>query len=182
MNVSTAALPGYLAGTWTISPVNSDVSFTVRHLGVTTVHGRFNDVTGAIVTGDPLERSWVTAVIAADSIDTGFPARDSYLKGSDVLAAGEHKELRFESAGVRVADGGVRVDGGLTIRGVSSPVSLAVELGGFGEDPTGRQQVLGLSATVTLHRADFGFSPDIPSLIIGEDISVRLDLHAVLDA
>ena len=182
MTVSTAALPGYLAGTWTISPVNSDVSFTVRHLGVTKVQRPFNAVTGTVITGDAMEQSSVTAVTAADGSDTGFPGRDAYLRDSDVLASTEHKELRFASTRVRITDGGLLVNGALAIHGITKLVTMSVDLGGFGDDPVQQQHVLGLPASVSLRRADFGVSPGIPSLIISDDISVRLDVHAILEA
>jgi polyisoprenoid-binding protein YceI len=172
------AVPGYVTGTWRINPVNSEVRFTMRHLGVSKVHGRFKNVAGAVVTGEALEQSSVTATIDAAGVDTGFPARDAYLRGADVLAADEHRELRFTSTRVRTADGSLLVDGELTIRTITRPVTLAVELGGFGDDPVDSVEVLGLSATTTLHRSDFGFGANVPALIVGEDITVQLDIHA----
>lgn len=181
MNSSTTAVPGYVAGAWKISPVNSEVRFTVRHLGVSKVHGRFNGLVGVIVTGDTPERSSVTATIAAGSVDTGFPARDAYLRSTDVLAADEHHELRFTSTGVRTAGGSLLVDGELTIRNITAPVTLAVEVGGFADDPVDSVDVLGLSASTTLRRSDFGFGTEVPAVIVGEDITVQLDIHAIRD-
>lgn len=181
MSSPSTAVPGYVAGAWKISSVNSEVRFTVRHLGVTKVHGRFNDVTGLIVTGQTPEACSVTATIAADSVDTGFPARDAYLRGADVLATGTHRELRFVSTGVRAAEGAWLVDGELTIRNVSTPVTLAVEFGGFGHDPVESTDVLGLSASTTLRRSEFGFGATVPTLVVGEDITVQLDIHAIRD-
>jgi polyisoprenoid-binding protein YceI len=181
MSAPTTVAPGYIAGAWKISPSNSEVRFTVRHLGVTKVHGRFKDIAGTIVTGDVLERSSATARIAAASVDTGFPARDGYLRGGDVLAADEHNELQFTSTGVRTVEGSLLVDGELTIRNVTRPLTLAVEVGGFADDPIDSVQVLGLSATATLRRSDFGFGAEVPTLIVGEEITMQLDIHAVRD-
>lgn len=177
----TTIVPGYLAGAWKISPVDSEVRFTVRHLGVAKVHGRFNDVGGVVLTGDTPEQSSVTATISASSVDTGFPARDVYLRGGDVLAADAHGELRFTSTGIHVAEGPLIVDGDLTIRGITRPVTLSVEVGGFGNDPVDSVQVLGLSATTTLHRADFRLAPNVPTLVVGEDVTVQLDILAIRD-
>ena len=96
MRSSMTAVPGYVTGTWRINPVNSEVRFTVRHLGVSKVHGRFKNVAGAVVTGEALEQSSVTATIDAAGVDTGFPARDAYLRGADVLAADEHRKASVE--------------------------------------------------------------------------------------
>jgi polyisoprenoid-binding protein YceI len=179
MSASTTIAPGYIAGAWKISPVNSEVRFTVRHLGVSKVHGRFKDISGTIVTGNVLERSSVSARIAAASVDTGFPARDDYLRGGDVLAADEHNDLHFTSTGVRTVAGSLLVDGELTIRNITRPLTLAVEVGGFADDPVDAVQVLGVSATATLRRSDFGFGAKVPSLIVGEEITMQLDIHAV---
>ncbi|HEU5421890.1 MAG TPA: YceI family protein [Streptosporangiaceae bacterium] len=177
-----AQIPGYQAGTWIIEPVNSDVSFTVRYLGVTRVHGRFNEIAGEIVTGPTVAGSSVRASIAAASIDTGFPGRDNYLRGGDVLRADEHKELSFVSTGIRAAAGELAIDGGLTIRGVTRPVSLALQPGGFAADPAEGGHVLGLSATTTITRAEFGFSQKLPAAVISDSITVQLDIQARLAA
>ena len=178
MSSSPTVIDGYLAGTWKISPVNSEVRFTVRHLGVTTVHGRFNAVAGTIVTGDTLAQSSVTATIAADSIDTGFGARDAYIRGDDVLAAKDHTELRFTSNGVRAAARSLLVDGALTLRDVTKPVTWTVKVGGFAHDPVENVPVLGLSAMTTLRRADFGLAAKIPAFVVAEAVGVHLDIHA----
>jgi polyisoprenoid-binding protein YceI len=179
MRAPTTVAPGYIAGTWKISPVNSEVRFTIRHLGVSNVHGRFKKIEGTIVTGDVLERSSVSARIAAASVDTGFPARDDYLRGGDVLAADEHRDLKFTSTCVRMGVGSLLVDGELTIRNITRPLTLAVEVGGFADDPVDSVQVLGLSATATLRRSELGFGAKVPPLVVGEEITMQLDIHAV---
>lgn len=179
MHASTTTVPGYLVGTWTIDPLNSDVSFAVRHLGVSRVHGRFNELSGDIVTGATIDRSSVSARIVADSVDTGFPGRDGFIAGDDVLAAGEHRELTFVSTGVRTADGEYFVDGHLTVRGITRQVTFTVELGGFGANPDGRP-VIGVSARTTVRRADFGFGRHVPAAVVSDGIDVRLDVQATL--
>lgn len=175
-------IPGYVVGSWRINPFNSDVSFTVRHLGVSWVHGRFNDVTGEVVTGDTLDHSSVSATITAASIDTGFAGRDTYIRGENVLAASDHKKLSFVSTGIRNSGSEYWVDGDLTIRGISKPVTLLARIGGFGTDPAEGDKVVGISAATTIARADFGFSEKIPSSIIGGEVEIRLDIQATLNA
>jgi polyisoprenoid-binding protein YceI len=120
------------------------------------------------------------ATVAAASIDTSFPGRDTYIRGSDVLAADEHEDLSFRSARVRAAGDGYLVDGDLTIRGITRPVTLAVELGGFADDPTEGGTVAGFCAAATISRTDFGFSEKIPPAIIGDKVDIYLDIQAVL--
>lgn len=170
-----------IAGTWTIDPGNSDVSFSVRHLGVSRVHGRFNQVAGQIVLGEVPERSSVSATITADSIDTGVPGRDGFIRGGDVLAVDDHKELTFSSSAVRPAGSAYEIDGDLTIRGITRPVTLTVELGGFADDPASGNKVAGGSARGVLQRGDFGLAKNVPALVVGEEIELTLDIYAVLD-
>lgn len=167
-------------GTWAIDRMNSHVSFSVRHLGVLQVHGRFNDVTGRIVTAETIEESTVSARIGADSIDTGFPARDGYIKGADVLAADDHKAITFNSRTISTDGANYLVIGELTIRGADKPIALTAHLGGSGADMTTGQPVLGISAAATLRRADFGFAPQIPTAVIGDDIDFTFDICARL--
>jgi polyisoprenoid-binding protein YceI len=167
-------------GTWAIDRTNSHVGFSVRHLGVLRAHGRFNDVTGHIVTGESIEQSRVSARIGANSIDTGFPARDGYIKGADVLATSDHKAITFNSRTIRPAGGNYLVDGELAIRGTTRPITLTAHLGGFGEDPSTGHAVLGVSAAMTIKRADFGFSPQIPATVIGDDVDLAFDIYARL--
>lgn len=134
----------------------------MRHLGVARVHGRFTVFDGTIRTGETIERSSVTARIETDSIDTGYSARDGYIRGDDVLAADRHKELAFRSTRIRPHEDRFLIDAELTLRGVSKELTLVAELGGFGTDPVRGVPVLGVSASVTVSRTDFGLAPHVP--------------------
>jgi polyisoprenoid-binding protein YceI len=182
MSVSTVAVPQTALGAWVIDNFNSDVSFMVRHLGISKVHGRFNDVSGQIVINPEITRSGVTATIGAQSIDTGFPARDAYIKGDAVLAVAEHEQLTFASTELRVDGERYLLDGDLTIRGVTRPVTLELDLGGFGTDPTTSNQVMGISARTSIQRADFGLATPVPGAVISDRIEVRLDIQAVRES
>jgi polyisoprenoid-binding protein YceI len=174
-------IPGYTAGTWTIDAANSEVRFTVRHLGVARVHGRFNVFAGTIETGDTVEQSLVTVRIETDSIDTGYSARDGYISGDDVLAADRHKELTFRSTRVHRHEDRFLIDGELTLRGATKSVTLVAELGGFGTDPMRGVPVLGINASVTISRTDIGLAPHVPTAVVGDPLQVTLDIQASLD-
>ena len=95
------AIPGYTAGTWTIDPVHSEVGFSVRHMMVSKVRGRFTSFSGEIVTGaDPLDSS-VTAEIALDSIVTGQEQRDAHIRSADFFDVENHPTMTYRSTGVR---------------------------------------------------------------------------------
>jgi len=169
-------IPGYVAGTWTIDPVHSDVAFIVRHLGVSKVRGRFNTISGTIVTGEDPTKSTVTAQIVADSVDTKNEQRDGHVRSADFLHVEEHEHLTFTSTAVRIDGEDIEIDGDLTLHGVTKAVTLTGELGGFGDGPHGK--VLGVSASTEIKRSDFGVGGGIPAAVVSDKIKIELDVEA----
>ena len=183
----TAAIliPSYTAGTWDIDPVHSEVSFSVRHMMVSKVRGRFGSFTGQIVTGEDVTGSSVSATIDATSIDTNNEQRDNHIRSADFFDVANHPTWSFASSAVRVDDGELRVDGELTIKGVTRPVTLSLEVEGFGPDPYGGTRA-GFSATTTINRADFGVDISMPldggGVVVGDKVTINLEIEAVLRA
>lgn len=182
---SLTQVPGYVVGTWTIDPTHSDVSFTVRHMMVSKVRGSFRTVAGAIVTAaDPLASS-ATATIELASLDTNNEQRDNHVRSADFFDAANHPTMTYRSTGVRADGDGFVVDGDLTLRGITKPVRLTAELNGFTADPFGGTRV-GFSATGTINRRDFGVDISMPmdggGVVVGDKITVVLEIEAVLDA
>ncbi|MGP4019933.1 YceI family protein [Saccharopolyspora sp. 5N708] len=171
---ATTEIPGYVAGTWDIDSVHSEIQFTVRHMGVGKSRGRFDGFEGEIVTAaDPLE-STVTATIDAATISTGNTDRDAHVRTADFLDVEQFPTVTFRSTSIRRDGDDFVIDGDFTLHGVTKQVSLAAELGGFTEDG-----LLGLSATTTISRTDFGVgSPG--GAVVGEKIKVTLDIEAKL--
>src|ERR1043165_3768104 len=100
MTLATTTIPGYLTGTWTIDPAHSDVSFSVRHMMVSKVKGRFGTFTGTLVTAEnPLE-STVTAEIDANSIDTNQPQRDNHIRSADFFEVEKYPTITFSSTSI----------------------------------------------------------------------------------
>src|SRR3954451_11496730 len=95
------AIPGYVAGTWDIDPVHSDVSFTVRHMMVSKVRGHFDTFSGTIVTGADITGSEVTATIDARTINTRNQQRDDHIRSADFFAVEQHPAWTFQSTAVR---------------------------------------------------------------------------------
>src|SRR5882724_4041078 len=137
---SLALIPGYVTGTWTIDPVHSEVGFSVRHMMVSKVRGKFGVFGGDIVTGEsPLDSS-VTATIDLSPIDTGNADRDNHLRSADFLEVDAHKAMTFRSTRVRRDGEDYMVDGELTLKSITKPISVRLELGGFGVDPFGKSR------------------------------------------
>ena len=183
MTSTKLEIPGYVVGTWTIDPVHTYVGFVIKHMMVSKVRGRFTDVEATIVTAEDPLRSTVTATIRAASIDTNNSLRDDHIRSADFFDADNHPTLSFTSTRVRHEDGQFSVDGELTIRGVTKPVTLAVETPEFGPSPQGGTKA-GFSATTEINRHDFGVSYNGPipggGMALGDRVQVVLEVEADL--
>jgi polyisoprenoid-binding protein YceI len=182
----TTQIPGYRPGTWTIDQVHSDVSFTVRHMMVSKVRGHFGTFSGEIVTGEEPSVSSATAQIDLASVDTNNDDRDNHLRSADFLDVEHFPGLDYHSTGVRTGRGGTfLVDGELSLHGVTRPVTLEVEINGFGPDPFGGYRA-GFSATTEIRRSDFGVDINMPmdggGVVVGDLIKINLEIEAVLKA
>ncbi|MBV9823281.1 MAG: YceI family protein [Actinobacteria bacterium] len=185
MTLAATSIPGYLAGTWTIDPAHSDISFSVRHMMVSKVKGRFGSFSGVIVTAaDPLA-STVTAEIDATSIDTNQEQRDAHIKSADFFEVEKYPTITFASTSVEPAGSDFLVRGDLTIKGNTRPVALKLELNGFGPDPYGGTRA-GFTASTEISRKEFGVDIDLPmdggGVVVGDKISIVLEIEAVLNA
>jgi polyisoprenoid-binding protein YceI len=180
---AVATIPGYIAGTWEIDATHSDVSFSVRHMMVSKVRGRFNDVSGRVMTGEKLQDSSVTAEIDVNSFDTGNSQRDQHIRSSDFLHAAKYPTMTFRSTGVRNDGEDLMVDGELTLHGITRRVELAVEVTGFGPDGFGGTRV-GFEATTKINRKDFGINIELPldggGVVVGDTVQITLDIQAML--
>ena len=176
-------IPGYVAGTWDIDATHSTVGFSVRHMMVSKVRGYFTSFSGEITTAEDPSRSTVTATIDMDSIDTRQEQRDAHIRSADFFDVGNHTVMTFRSTGV-VADGeDWTVQGDLTIKGITKPVTLALEVNGFGPDAYGGTRA-GFSAKTSISRKAYGVDIDMPmdggGVVVGDKIEVELEIEAVL--
>ncbi len=176
------AVPGYEAATWTIDPVHSEVGFSVRHMMVSKVRGRFNTFSGEIVTADDPTASSVTAEIDLKSINTGQEQRDAHIQSADFFEVETYPTMTYKSTGVRVEDGEYIVDGDLTLKGVTKSVPLHLELNGFGPDPFGGTRA-GFTATGEINRRDFNVNFNAPmangGVVVADKITLHLEIEAV---
>jgi polyisoprenoid-binding protein YceI len=186
MSITAAqTIPGYIAGSWTIDPVHSEVGFAVRHMMVSKIRGKFGVFSGGVVTGEsPLDSS-VTATIDLSSIDTGNEDRDNHLRGADFFEVDAHKAMTFRSTRVRRDGEDYMLDGELTLKSITKPISLRLELGGFGPDPYGGTRA-GFTAIGELKRSDFGVDfnavLETGGVVVGDRVDIYLEIEAVLNA
>ncbi|WP_329456711.1 YceI family protein [Streptomyces sp. NBC_01497] len=173
-------------GSWSIDPVHSSVSAVAQHLGISSVHGRFNEFGGTIEiveNGSEYTASRVEAVIGAASVDTGNALRDKHLKSPDFLDVETFPEITFRSTGLTPA-GTDRwtVHGKLALHGVERDVDLALSYLGTGADPWGGVRAA-FHATTELHREDFAMNYNqvvqAGIAMIGAVLKVELHIEAV---
>ena len=185
MTETAVKIPGYVAGTWTIDPVHSEVSFVVRHMMVSKVRGRFDKFEGTIeTTPDPLQ-STVTAIVDLSSVNTGTETRDNHIRSEDFFHIEKHPTMTFRSTGIRPEGENFLLDGELTLRGVTRPVTFFLELNGFGPDPYGGTRS-GFSATTEIDRNDWEVSYNGPipgvtnAMVLSDRVTINLEIEAVL--
>jgi len=180
--MTETAVPGYEAATWNIDPIHSEVGFSVRHMMVSKVRGRFTNFSGQIVTADDPTQSSVTAEIDLSSINTGQEQRDAHIRSADFFEVETYPTMTYKSTAIRVEDGEYVLDGDLTLKGVTKSVPLRLELNGFGPDPYGGVRA-GFTATGEINRSDFNVSFNAPlsngGVVVGEKVTLQLEIEAV---
>jgi polyisoprenoid-binding protein YceI len=175
------ALAGSMAtaqsSTWVSDPMHSEVDFSITHLAISNVHGRFGKVAATLVYDQAdVTKSTVTATIGVSTVDTGEDARNNHLKTPDFFDIATFPTATFTSTSVAKSGTGLVVNGNLTLHGVTQPVVLTVE------GPTGpvqgmdKKQHAGFSATTTISRADFGIGTKFPAAMVGDEVKLTIDL------
>jgi polyisoprenoid-binding protein YceI len=172
------------AGTYTFDTTHSNVGFWVRHMMVAKVRGHFAAPSGTFVIADDPRQSSVDVEIDWTSVETGDANRDAHLKSPDFFDVEKFPKIVFHSTGVRhVKDEQFVLDGELTVKGITKPVSLDLELNGVGKDPYGNVKV-GFSATTKINREDFGMTYnavlETGGVMVGKEINVEIEIEAAL--
>ncbi len=176
-------VPTIPTGTWVLDPGHTEVGFTVRHI-MSKVRGSFTEFEGTIVTGETLADSSAHVQVALSSIDTRNQQRDDHLRSSDFFDVATTPTMTFRSTSVQDNGGGRLVlTGDLTIKGVTRPVDLDVEVLGVGRDPWGATRI-GVEASGQISRREFGVDFNIPlegdKVMIGDNITLAITAQAVL--
>lgn len=179
---TATGLSGLSTGTWNIDPVHSEVAFSVRHMMVGKVKGRFTGFAGEIVAAEDGSAT-VNATIDVSTVDTQNPQRDEHVRSADFFDAATHPNITFRSSGLRAHGGKTYLDGDLTLHGVTRPVTLELEVGGVTTDPYGLRRA-GFSAETEIERKDYGISINMPmdggGVVVGEKVKISLEIEAVL--
>lgn len=163
--------------TWVPDKNHSEVDFSILHMSLSKVHGRFGNIGGSIVMNDAdITKSTVNVTIDVTTVDTGVTARDNDLKGTNIFDVAQFPTATFVSTSVSKAGSGLTITGNLTLHGVTKPVTLNAT------GPTGPVQGMdkkpheGFEATTTISRAAFGVAAKMPAAVIGDDVQLTIEL------
>src|SRR6202011_4341370 len=176
---TTPSLP-LAPGRWAVDTNHSSIGFSIRHLGVSKVRGRFTRFDADVVIGGTLDTTSVTATVDVASIDTANAARDAHVLSPDIIDVAKRPTMVFRSTRIAGAGSEYQIDGDLTIGDITRPIVLAVELGGIETFPGGPRHA-GFEATTELRRKDFGIDVAMPPRVsagaLGDGVKVELDLQ-----
>lgn len=171
-----------VAATYEIDPDHSSVNFAIKHLVVSKVRGKFQKFSGTFDFESGKPDSWkANATIQAASIDTNVKKRDDHLRSPDFLDAKKYPTIVFKSTRITDADDeSAKMEGNLTMHGVTKPVLLDLEIGGAATDPWGNKKA-GFSAKGKINRKDFGLTwnktLESGGLLVGDEIEITLDVQ-----
>ncbi len=184
MTTAAATCLSALTGTYALDPTHTRIGFVARRAMVTKVRGAFNEFEGAAsLDFDDVTRSTASVTITAASIDTRQAQRDAHLRSNDFLAMEEFPTIEFVSiAARRTGEGAFELDGDLTVRGVTLPVTIPFTFEGTALDPFGNTRV-GFEGSVVINRKDFGVSYNAAletgGVLISDKVTLEFEVSAV---
>jgi len=168
------------ASTWAVDPAHSQVNFSIRHMAISNVHGRFGKVNGTIQYNEAdVTKSTVQATIDVVGVDTGEPARDTHLKTADFFATDKFAMATFSSTSVQRDGAGLKIAGNLTLHGITKSVVLNVEGPSTPTQGMDKKLHTGFTATTTLNRTDFAIGSKFPEAVVSDAVKLVIELEAV---
>lgn len=175
--------PAPVAGTYAIDKSHSTVEFVARHLMISKVRGRFSDYEGTVVIGEGPEDTSVEVSVDLASVDTNDAKRDEHLRSADFFDVEKWPEIRFESTQIEeIEENAYMVAGRLTIRDITKPVSIPLELMGVQTDAFGALRA-GFEGSRRINRRDFGLEWNMPldagGVLVSEKISLEFEISAI---
>jgi polyisoprenoid-binding protein YceI len=163
--------------TWVSDPAHSEVDFTITHMAISNVHGRFGHVAATISYNDAdVTKSTVKATIDVAGVQTGEDKRNDHLKSPDFFDVATNPSATFTSTSVTKSGDGLTVNGDLTLHGVTKPVTLTVEGPRGPAAGMDKKQHAGFTATTTIKRSDFNIGPKFPSAAVGDEVKLSIEL------
>ncbi len=176
--IAILPLKAVIAADYTVDSSHTYVSFSVNHLGFSTMRGKFNEQTGSLKFDPTAKKAEVMIEIEASSIDTGHAKRDEHLQSPDFLNAVENPTITFMSTSATWdGDKPATITGNLTLLGVSKPVTLTIISMKCGPNPFSKKETCSFDATGSITHSDFGVNYGIPA--IGEVLDLQIEFEAI---
>lgn len=171
-------------GDWTMDPAHSVVGFSVRHLGISTIRGRFTDASATLSVGDDLAGTTLSAEVEMASVSTGNEGRDGHLQSTEIFNVESQPKMTFVSTSIAEAAGGrYQVTGDLTLNGTTRSETLDVEFFGTETNPMDSSSRAGFAAQGTVDRTAYGIDWNVPmpggGAMLANDIAITLDAQLV---
>jgi polyisoprenoid-binding protein YceI len=184
--MATRTTPVIPTGTWTVDPAHSSVEFTVKHMGIANVRGKFTEFEGTLEMKQALTDCRARGTVRVASVDSGDAQRDEHLRSPDFFDAEGFPEIIFESTHIEAVDEeSSRVHGNLTMHGITKEIKLDVLIQGTDTDPWDNLRA-GLEVVGTLNRSDFDmqFNQALGSgnVLVGDKVKIALEISAILQS
>ena len=173
--------------TWTLDPTHSELQFKIKHLMISTVTGQFSRFNATVETeADDFSNAKVQFETEVDSISTNNEQRDAHLKNGDFFDAAKYPSILFESEKMeKIEADEYKIEGTLTMHGVTKKIVLQAEFGGITKDPWGNTRT-GFSVTGKINRQDFGMSfgavSETGGLLLGDEVKINANVQFVKEA
>lgn len=174
------SMVSFAQNNWEIDPMHSSVNFTIKHMGISFVQGRFDKFGGKVVTkGANLDNATFNLAVATETINTGVDMRDKHLKSDDFFAAGKYPDMTFEGTSVtKDKNGSYVIEGKLTIKDVTKKISVPVTFGGITKNKDGKE-LMGLQAKFTIDRLEYNIKYDPTGAGVAKDVDVNVYLELI---
>ena len=167
------------AGNYIIDPLHSQIGFSITHLGITPVRGMFTGYSGTLEVGSSPEASSLAVAVDLATVSSGHPMRDEHLQGADFFDTAADGTMTFRSTNITGSGDDWTIDGQLTMKGESHPVSLKAKMTGKAVFPMDQKERIGFTAAGTLARKKFGVGAAIPGFVLAEDVELTLAVQLV---
>lgn len=168
---------------WVLDPTHSEVHFKVKHLMITNVSGTFNVINANVQADEKFTNAKVSFTADTGSVNTGNEQRDGHLKSADFFESEKHPHITFESTHYNAAEG--KINGNLSIKGISKPVSFDVEFNGTNNDPWGNHKA-GFSLSGKINRKDWGLNwnaaLETGGVMVSEEVKINAEVQFVKKA
>ncbi len=168
------------SGTYGIDTMHSQLGFSVTHLGISLIHGTFDNYSGSLTVGETLAETEVIITAEMASVNSGNKLRDEHIHGAEFFDVANHEQMTFRSTSISEAGPGYTMAGDLTIKGITQPVAFQVSYNGSSEFPMDHSTHYGFEATATISRSAFDMGYAVA--MVSDDVKLQLDIQFISPA